>query len=93
MGAEVIVTGNELPPEMIDVVREGRKVETIKMLRVTAGLGVTNAKAPVDRVARIRIPRRPIPNIVNPSPGSSQTVKSWMLIFVAVAAYLFCAHS
>ena len=49
MGAEVIVTGNELPPEMIDAVREGRKVATIKLLRVTTGIGVMNAKEPVDR--------------------------------------------
>ena len=68
MGIAVIVTGNELPPEMIDAVR---KVATIKLLRVTAGIGVMNAKEPVDRAARIHIPRKFIPNFVDPSPGLS----------------------
>ena len=71
MGIAVIVTGNELPPEMIDAVREGRKVATIKLLRVTTGIGVMNAKEPVDRAARIHIPRKLIPNFVDPPPGLS----------------------
>ena len=71
MGTAVIVTGNELPTEMIDAVREGRKVATIKLLRVTTGIGVMNAKEPVDRAVQIHIPRKLIPNFVDPPPGLS----------------------
>ena len=53
MGIAVIVTGNELPPEMIDAVREGRKVATIKLWRMTTGIGVRNAKEPVDQKVHV----------------------------------------
>ena len=89
MSAEVIVTDSELPPEVIDAIREGRKVEAIKLLRESKGLGLANAKVLVDRASRIHGPRKPIPSFADQPQRLSQMVKSLVAIFIVVAAYYF----
>lgn len=89
MSAEVIVTDNELPPEVIDAIRSGRKVEAIKLLREARGLGLANAKVLVDRAAREYGPRKPIPSFADQPQGLSQLVKSLVMVFIVVAVYYF----
>ena len=93
MSSEVIVTENELPAEVIDAIREGRKVEAIKLLREATGLGLANAKVLVDRASRVHGPQKPIPSFADSTPGLSQLVKSLLMIFVVVAAYYFFTNS
>ena len=89
MSSEVIVTENELPAEVIDAIREGRKVEAIKLLREAKGLGLANAKVLVDRASRVHGPQKPILSFADSAPGLSQLVKSLLMVFVVVAAYYF----
>ena len=51
MKPEIIIADNELPPEVIKAITQGRKIEAIKLLRETTGLGLANAKVLVDRAA------------------------------------------
>jgi hypothetical protein len=89
MSSEVILTEDELPPEVIEAVREGRKLEAIKILREDTGLGLANAKVLVDRVARVHGPRKPIPSFADQPQRLSYLVKSLLMIFVVIAAYYF----
>ncbi len=93
MSSEVIVTDKELPPEVIDAVRKGRKVEAIQLLRDATGLGLANAKVLVDRAARIHGPRKTIPSFADQPRGLSQLVKSLLMIFAVVAVYYFYTGS
>ncbi len=93
MSSEVIVTENELPPEVIDAVRRGRKVEAIQLLREATGLGLANAKVLVDRAARTYGPRKPIQSFADQPRTLSQLVKSLLMIFIVVAAYYFFTNS
>lgn len=89
MGSEVIVTDNELPAEVINAIRAGRKVEAIKLLREDKGLGLANAKVLVDRASRVHGPQKPVLSFDDTTPGLSQLVKSLLMVFVVVAAYYF----
>ena len=89
MSSEVIVTEDELPPEVIDAISEGRKVEAIKLLREAKGLGLANAKVLVDRASRVHGPQKTIVSFADTSPGLSLAVKSLLMIFVVVAGYYF----
>jgi len=51
MKPEIIVADNELPPEVVKAIALGRKIEAIKLLRESTGLGLANAKVLVDRAA------------------------------------------
>ena len=51
MKPEIIIADNELPPEVVKAITQGRKIEAIKLLRAATGLGLANAKVLVDRAA------------------------------------------
>ena len=51
MKSEVIVGDDELPAEVLQAIRDGRKIVAIKLLREATGLGLANAKVLVDRAA------------------------------------------
>ncbi len=59
MKSEIIITENELPPEVIEAIKQGRKVVAIQMLRDATGIGMANAKVLVDRAATRIAPRPP----------------------------------
>ena len=52
MSSEIVINDNELPPEVVMAISQGRKIEAIKLLREATGLGLANAKVLVDRAAR-----------------------------------------
>jgi hypothetical protein len=52
MSSEIVINDNELPPEVVMAISQGRKIEAIKLLRETTGLGLANAKVLVDRAVR-----------------------------------------
>ena len=89
MNAEVIVTEQELPPEVIDAIRQGHKVEAIKLLRESKGLGLANAKVLVDRAWRTHGPVREIPSFKD-QPRTLTTVAKYLVtLFAAAAIYYF----
>lgn len=93
MSSEVIVTENELPVDVIDAIRAGRKIEAIQLLQESKGLGLANAKVLVDRASRTHGPKKPLPSFADQPRGPSLLVKSLMTVFVAVAAYYFYTGS
>ncbi len=93
MKAEVIVTEQELPPEVIDAIREGRRIEAIKVLREAKGLGLANAKVLVDRAWRTHGPEKPVQSFADQPQGLSSLVKSLGMVLVVIAAYYFYTGS
>lgn len=51
MQPEIIIGDNELPPDVVKAITQGRKIEAINLLREATGLGLANAKVLVDRAA------------------------------------------
>lgn len=48
-----------MPAEVLEAIKQGRKVVAINMLRESTGLGMANAKVLVDRVSSKVAPRPP----------------------------------
>ena len=89
MNAEVIVTEQELPPEVIEAIRQGRKVEAIKILREAKGLGLANAKVLVDRAWQSHGPVREIPSFADQPRGLSVVAKALVTVLFVIAAWYF----
>ena len=58
MQAELVLTDEQLPADVIQAIKDGRKIEAIKMLREATGLGLANAKVLVDRASRVHGPKK-----------------------------------
>ena len=58
MSAEVVITEDELPAEVVAAIKDGRKVVAINMLMAATGMGMANAKVLVDR-ASVRLNPKP----------------------------------
>jgi hypothetical protein len=82
---EVIVTESELPSEVIAAIADGRKIEAIKILRETTGLGLANAKVLIDRASRVHGPKKPPNPAIDMPTGHGKLIGS----LVAVAALAF----
>lgn len=59
MKSEIIITEGELPTEVIDAIKDGRKLVAIKILQEQTGIGMANAKVLVDRASARLAPRPP----------------------------------
>jgi len=89
MSAEVIVTENELPAEVMDAIREGRKIEAIKLLREDKGLGLANAKVLVDRASQSHGPKKPIPSFADKPQWLGQFTWQLAVLLIVFACYYF----
>ena len=89
MSSEVIVTENELPPEVLDAIRDGRKIEAIKLLREAKGLGLANAKVLVDRASQTYGPKRVIPSFADQRQWWGQFTTLLITLLVVFVAYYF----
>jgi len=87
MNSEVVLTEQELPTEVIRAIEGGRKIEAIKILRETKGLGLANAKVLVDRAARMLAPTSSISAMVEQDNRSGDLLKSLLLVILLVALY------
>ena len=81
MNSETVITVNDLPSEVVDAIKEGRKIEAIKLLRIATGMGLANAKVLVDAGARKHGVQTVHPAMVGGEGNSSGLLK---LIFVAL---------
>jgi len=89
MQAELILTDAQLPADVIQAIKDGRKIEAIKMLRDTSGLGLANAKVLVDRASRIHGPKKPMPFAVKESSGNGKLVVSIISVMILAGAYYY----
>ena len=89
MNTEVVITEHELPPDVIEAIREGRKIEAIKLLRESKDLGLANAKVLVEQAWRTHGPERPIRSFADPSNALSNLLKSLAMVLLVAAAWYF----
>ena len=89
MKSEAIITVNQLPAEVLDAIRDGRKVEAIKVLREQTGLGLANAKVLVDQAWRDHGPAKPIPNFADQPSGQGRLVVSLVLLIALASAWYY----
>ena len=87
MNAETIVTADELPPEVVEAIKSGRKIEAIKLLRVSTGMGLANAKVLVDSAAR-----RLGAQSTHPALTQEVTASPGLLKFLLLALGIFLAY-
>lgn len=59
MKSEIIITESELPADVLEAIKDGRKLVAIKMLQEATGIGMANAKVLVDRASAKLAPRPP----------------------------------
>lgn len=86
MKSEVVITEGELPDDVVEAIRQGRKVVAIKMLREATGLGMANAKVLVDRASARIAPRPPRQVLMRDYNPNNARLLSMMLILVAAFA-------
>ena len=88
MNREVVITEDELPPEVLRAIERGRKIEAIKLLRESTGLGLANAKVLVDKAARrLGPPRAALPGFVEEETNVTSLLKTLLLVVILFAAY------
>jgi hypothetical protein len=93
MNAEVIVTEDELPHDVLEAVRAGRKIEAIQLLREAKGIGLANAKVLIDRASQAHGPKRVIPSFADQPKWLGQFTKPLIALLVVFAAYYFYVGS
>jgi hypothetical protein len=84
-----VITDDSLPPEVIQAIEQGRKIEAIKLLRETTGLGLANAKVLVDKASRQHGPKYPHPRIVDDRPNLGRLLKTLLFVAMAFALYRY----
>lgn len=90
MNAEVIVTEDQLPADVLAAIKAGNKIKAIKLLREATGIGLANAKVVVDRASRTHGPKKDIPSFEDQPAGLSTFGKLLaVLLLVAGALYFF----
>ena len=89
MKSEIIVTEDELPADVLEAIKSGRKIEAIKILRETTGLGLANAKVLVDKAWRTHGPKKQVLDFSDQPRGLGGFGKFLLLLLVAIAAYFF----
>lgn len=87
MKSEVIITESDLPQEVLQAVRDGRKIEAIKLLREATGLGLAHAKVLVDRAARQHAPGHSFPAMREADNGLPRLLKSLLFVLLLFGAY------
>jgi hypothetical protein len=86
---EVIVTHKQLPQDVIRAIENGRKIEAIKILRESTGIGLANAKVLVDRAWLTHGPQKTTPSAIGESRMLPSLVKSACLAMVLFGFYFF----
>ncbi len=89
MQTELVLTDGQLPSEVIRLIEDGRKIEAIKMLRESTGLGLANAKVLVDRVSRTHGPKREVVSFKDESSGAGKILVSLVAVMALATAYFF----
>ena len=89
---EIIITENDLPPEVTQAIKEGRKVVAIKLLRESTGMGLANAKVVVDRATARLAPRPPRQAVMRDyNPINTRLIVTLLVVAAAFIAYRYFA--
>ena len=86
MSTETVVTANELPPEVVAAIKNGHKIEAIKLLRIETGLGLANAKVLVDAGARLHGVQSRHSAMMQESNGSNALLSLFLLLLIVFGA-------
>jgi ribosomal protein L7/L12 len=89
MKNETVITVNDLPSDVIEAIKEGRKIEAIKRLRIATGLGLANAKVLVDAAARKHGMQTVYPDMVDSPTGTSATLKIAFVLLLGLIVWQF----
>ena len=89
MKSEVIITADDLPADVIKAIERGRKIEAIKILRESKGIGLANAKVLIERAWQTHGPAKPIVSFADQSQGFGMLAKPLMMFLVIAAVYYF----
>lgn len=89
MKTGTVITEDDLPPDVIRAIEQGKKIEAIKLLREATGLGLANAKVLVDKAARKHgvKPRPPI--MTEEGPNVGRLLKALLIVAAAFAFYRY----
>lgn len=92
MNKEIIITEHDLPPEVTQAIKEGRKIVAIKLLREATGMGLANAKVVVDRATARLAPRPPRQAVMRDyNPINTRLVVTLLVVAAAFIAYRYFA--
>ena len=86
-GFSAASTGQSLPPDVVDALQRGQKIEAIKLMREQTGLGLKEAKDAVDRYQQMYHP----PDGLSPGQVGDTGSGIWwvvVLVLVCVVGYL-----
>lgn len=90
MKRELVITEDELPPEVIRAIERGSKIEAIKLLRESTGLGLAHAKVLVDKAARrLGPPGSTMPGLVEEQTNVASLLKTLLVVVVLFAIYRY----
>ena len=89
MKTKAIITDDDLPPVVIRAIEQGRKIEAIKLLRESTGLGLANAKVLVDKAARHHAPKKVVPPIVEERSSVGRLLMALLLVVLAFVFYRY----
>ena len=89
MKPEVIITEQNLPEDVLRAIKQGKKIEAIKLLREETGLGLANAKVLVDRASSKFAPKSPNPAITHVPSGAISLLKMVLAVAVFIAVYRY----
>ncbi len=89
MKKEIIVSDNDLPPQVLRAIQQGRKIEAIQLLREAKGIGLANAKVLVDKAARQHGQVTPLPGFVGERTSLPLLLKALLLAVLAFAFYRY----
>lgn len=87
MKKEIVITEDDLPPQVLRAIELGRKVEAIKLLQDATGLAFANAKVLVDKAARTYGPKTSPPGFVEEETNVPALLRALLLVVLAFAAY------
>lgn len=89
MGKEVVITANDLPQDVVDAIKSGQKIEAIKLLRISTGLGLANAKVLVDAGARLHGIKHRHVAMTDPGNASAGLLKLVLMLLFSFGAYYY----
>lgn len=91
MKSENIMTEHDLPAAVLTAIRNGRKIEAIRILREEKSLGLANAKVLVEKAWRTHGPQKTVHTFADRPRGLSAMAKSMVFLLLIAAAYYFYA--
>jgi len=89
MNNEKIVTAHDLPADVITAIKGGQKIDAIRMLRTSTGIGLANAKVLVESAARLHGVKSTHPSMVRGENYSQGVLKLLLLAILAFGAYQY----